>query len=424
MRKKLLNNLGLKLASVVLAFILWFLVVSIEDPPDTKDYSNIQVKLINTELLEQEGKVYEILDNTDRVRVTVRAPKSIINQLRHTDIVAEADVGKLTDINTIAINYYVENLTVDQIEGNHDVVRLNVEEKTSKWIRLVSNTVGEVAEGYIVAGTTLDQTNIEISGPESAVSKVEYAGVDISVAGVSTSLSANIDIELYDAEGKVVNQDNIKKNADSAHMFVEVLATKEVPVQMKYSGTPAEGYLATGVVENSIDTIMLAGTNAALANVNVITVPEERININGKTGNVIETVNIKEYLPDNIRFADKKFDGRVTATIYIEPVMEKGLLVPVNNVAITNLPVGFTVEMPEGLEGYSIVVSGLKQYIEPMQPVAVTGTVDIAAWMIQNEMEELTEGTYSIPVAFSLSDEITVTEPVNVELKIVALEVE
>lgn len=424
MRKKLLNNLGLKLASVVLAFILWFLVVSIEDPPDTKDYSNIQVKLINTELLEQEGKVYEILDNTDRVRVTVRAPKSIINQLRQTDIVAEADVGKLTDINTIAINYYVENLTVDQIEGNHDVVRLNVEEKTSKWIRLISNTVGEVAEGYIVAGTTLDQTNIEISGPESAVSKVEYAGVDISVAGVSTSLSANIDIELYDAEGKVVNQDNIKKNTDSAHMFVEVLATKEVPVQMKYSGTPAEGYLATGVVENSIDTIMLAGTNATLANVSVITVPEERINITGKTGNVVETVNIKEYLPDNVRFADKKFDGRVTATIYIEPVMEKDLLVPVNNVAITNLPVGFTVEMPEGLEGYSIVVSGLKQYIEPMQSVAVTGTVDIAAWMIQNEMEELTEGTYSIPVAFSLSDEITVTEPVNVELKIVALEME
>lgn len=54
--KLLTRNLGLKLASLVLAFVLWFLVAQIYDPKDTVTFNNIQVRLINTDLLEQEGK--------------------------------------------------------------------------------------------------------------------------------------------------------------------------------------------------------------------------------------------------------------------------------------------------------------------------------------------------------------------------------
>ena len=233
MRKKLLHNLGLKLASLMLAFVLWFLVVQIEDPKDSVSFSNIPVKLINTELLEQEGKVYEVLENTDEVRVTIEAPRSILAQISKSDIVAEADVSKLTDINTIAISYYIENLSVDSIEGSHEVVRLNVEEKSSKWLRLYGNTMGDVAEGYMISSVSLDQTNIEITGPESAVSRVEYAAVDIGVTGATTNLSANVDIQLFDAGGNIIEQDNIKKNVNTAHITVEVLATKEVPVVMR-----------------------------------------------------------------------------------------------------------------------------------------------------------------------------------------------
>ena len=62
MKKLLTRNLGLKLASLLLAFVLWFLVAQIYDPKDTVTFNNIQVRLINTELLDEEGKVYEVLD--------------------------------------------------------------------------------------------------------------------------------------------------------------------------------------------------------------------------------------------------------------------------------------------------------------------------------------------------------------------------
>lgn len=424
MRKKLLNNLGLKLASLVLACVIWFLVVQFVDPKESETFYNVPVNLVNTELLEQEGKVYEVLDDTDKVRVTVYAPRSIIQQLRETDILAEADMSRLTDINTIAITYEVPNAEVTSIVGNHEVVRLSVENKKSKWIRLVGNTMGDVAEGYIVSNSYLDQTNIEISGPESVVSLVDHARVNINVAGAMASLSANIDIELYDAEGNKVEQKNIKKNVDSAHMTVEVLATKDVPVRVSYTGVPEDGYLETGVVESSITNVKIAGTTSALANINSITIPAERVDITDATTDVVEVINLKEYLADNIKFADKTFDGKTTVTVYVEPIVEKELLIPAYNITLRNLPEGFVAEMPTDVENYSLMVSGLREYTDPLQQNQIVGTIDIVAWMAENELEELRPGTYEMPVTFGLSEDITIETPVNVIITIKNLEEE
>lgn len=418
MKEKLLNNLGLKLISLVLAFVLWFLVVQIDDPKERDRFTNVSVKLVNTELLEKEGKVYEILDNTDKVTVTVTAPRSIINQLRSSDIVAEADVSRLTDINTIPITLDVQNAEVTSIEGDHDVVRLNVENRKRKWIKLVGNTVGEAADGYIVSNTSLDQTNIEVSGPESVVTLVDYASVKINVEGASTSLSANIDIELFDADGNEIEHEGLSKNVDYAYMTVEILATKDVPVKVEYMGVPAEGYLDTGVVECNITTVKIAGSNAALAGVSAITVPAERMNITGESSDMVDIINLKEYLPDNIRFADSKFDGKITATVYIEPEVQLEMNIPAYNITLHNVPEGYAAELPEDISTYKLKVSGLQQYIGVLRQSAVGGIVDIEAWMDVQGMDELLPGTYEMPVVFGLSDNIEVVEPVIVQVSI------
>ncbi len=418
MKKKLTHNLGLKLASLVLAFILWFLVVTINNPKDTTSFSNIRVNLINTELLDEENKVYEVLDNTDVVRVTVEAPRSIIQQLRASDIVAEADVSKLTDINTIAITYYVQNADTVSIEGNHDVVRLSVEDKASKWVRLTSNVVGEVADGYMIANASPDQTMIEVTGPESAVERVSYAKVEIDVSGATTDLSANVEIKLYDKQDNPIEQDNLVKNVDYAHMSVYVLATKEVPIELNVMGEPAEGYMTTGVVESAPTTVKIAGTPSALANVNKISIPQEELNITGVTDNMSAVINIREYLPDNVRLADSSFNGKITAVVYIEPKVEKTLNVALNNISITNLPQGFTASLPEDIEEYAVQVEGLATFIDPLRQAAVNGTVDIAAWMEERELTELTEGVYSIPITFNLSEDIIIKNQVTAQVTV------
>ena len=421
MKKALTRNLGLKLASLVLAFVLWFLVAQIYDPKDTVTFNNIQVRLINTELLDEEGKVYEVLDNSNLVRVTVTGPQSIVkSELRRSDIVAEADMSKLTDINTIAITYYCENVSNDSVEikGNHDSVRLSVEDKTSKWIKLESNTIGEVASGYMIGNVTLDQTNIEVTGPKSAISQVDHAGVDINVTDSTSSLSANVDIKLYDADGNELTLESVKKNVNSAHMTVEVLATKEVPVEIEYMGVPEDGYMATGEVESSVPTVRIAGTASALVGISAITVPEERMNITGQSGDLVDIINLKDYLPSNVRLANKSFDGKITATVYIEPIDTKDLTIPADNISITGVPDGMEAEVTSTAEEYNITVSGLTRDVSILRDSSVTGVLDLNQWMEDNGLEELTPGNYTIPVTFNLSEDITVDTDVNIHIRL------
>lgn len=421
MKKALTRNLGLKLASLVLAFVLWFLVAQIYDPKDTVTFNNIQVRLINTELLDEEGKVYEVLDNSNLVRVTVTGPQSIVkSELRRSDIVAEADMSKLTDINTIAITYYCENVSNDSVEikGNHDSVRLNVEDKTSKWIKLESNTIGEVASGYLIGNVTLDQTNIEVTGPKSAISQVDHAGVDINVTDSTSSLSANVDIKLYDADDNELTLESVKKNVNSAHMMVEVLATKEVPVEIEYMGVPEDGYMATGEVESSVPTVRIAGTASALVGISAITVPEDRMNITGQSGDLVDIINLKEYLPTNVRLANKSFDGKITATVYIEPIDTKDLTIPADNISITGVPDGMEAEVTSTAEEYNITVSGLTRDVSILRDSSVTGVLDLNQWMEDNGLEELTPGNYTIPVTFNLSEDITVDTDVNIHIRL------
>lgn len=421
MKKLLTRNLGLKLASLLLAFVLWFLVAQIYDPKDTVTFNNIQVRLINTELLDEEGKVYEVLDNSNLVRVTVTGPQSIVkSELRRSDIVAEADMSKLTDINTIAITYYCENISNDSVEikGNHDSVRLNVEDKTSKWIKLESNTIGDVASGYMIGNVTLDQTNIEVTGPKSAISQVDHAGVDINVTDSTTSLSANVDIKLYDADDNELVLESVKKNVDSAYMTVEVLATKEVPVEIEYMGVPEDGYMATGEVESSVPTVRIAGTVSTLVGISAITVPEDRMNITGQADNLVDIINLKEYLPANVRLADKSFDGKITATVYIEPIVSKDLTVAAENISVTGVPDGMEAEITSTAEEYNITVSGLSRDVSILHDSSVTGILNLTQWMEDNGVEELTPGTYTIPVTFNLAEDITVVPDINIHIRL------
>ena len=422
MKKKILNNWGLKLASLLLAFVLWFLVVQIDDPSDSTTFYNIPVTLKNTELLEKENKVYEVLDNTDSIRVSVRGPRSVIKQLRSADIVAEADMSRLTEVNTIAINLSVPNAEVDSVTSSPDVLRLSVEEKASKWVRVQYSTSGEVAEGYMIASASPDQTIIEVSGPKSAVERISYAGIDIDVSGAMTSLSANVEAMLYDSDGKQLDLSGVTKNVNYVHMSVEVLATKEVPIELNVMGEPAEGYLATGILESNPATVKIAGTSGTLSGIRKIAIPAEKMDITGADSDVVNVINIKEYLETmNVRLADSSFNGRITATAYVEPVYTKTFEIPESNISVINVPEGLTAVLPEE-ETIKVEVSGLEAVVTALQQTAIRGIIDVSAWMEEEGHTELKGKTYSVPITFRLEDEVTVEEKIAIKITFKELE--
>ena len=69
MKKLLTNNLGLKLLSVVSAFMLWLIVLDQVDPVTYESFSPIQVTMLNENVVTDQGLVYQVQDNSDVISV-------------------------------------------------------------------------------------------------------------------------------------------------------------------------------------------------------------------------------------------------------------------------------------------------------------------------------------------------------------------
>lgn len=423
--RKLFNNWALKLFSLIVAVLLWLLVMNIEDPEDQRSYYNIPVRLTNTEVLTDANMVYEVLDRTDMVRtVTIIAPKTVRDELSASDIIAEADFSKLTVTNTVEIEFYSlrYNDKIISITGSNEILKLNIEAKKMKRLAVEVQTTGEVAEGYIVSSVTPDQNRIEVTGPESAVSRIASAVVKVDVTDSTSDISTNADVILYDADGKEISMDNLSVNVNSVLVRVKILATKTVPVRYSVTGVPAAGYLFTGEVSGMPEQVTIAGTSSVLEGVRSIVIPEEHLDISNRTENLTVNINIADYLPEDTVLEDDSFNGRAAVTVHIEKEYTRNINIAADHIRITGVPDGYTVVLEEPDSSRVLSVRGLRSAVEGINEASLYGTIHIPNFMEARNMEHLTEGTYEAVAEFSIGDEITIAQPLRVRIIITSLE--
>lgn len=422
MKKRLTNNLLLKILSLLIAFTLWFVVINIDDPVDEKSFSNIKVNMVNTNVLTDQNKVYEVIDDTDVVRVRVEASRSLLDNLSASDIVAEADFSNVTANDMVEIKFYSlrSNDEIRNITGSIDKVKLNIENRKSKRLMLRTETVGEPEEGYIVGMPQMDQNRVEVSGPESVISQITSAKLKVDVSDSTSEISTYADILLYDVHGKQITDKSITMNTSIVKVTVPILVTKEVPIVVETMGTPAEGYKATGKVEQSVDSVMIAGEERLIAGISRIVVPAVDLDITGDTQNLVKTYSIKRYLPEGVTAVDET--AKITVTVYIEAVKESVFKIPAKQIHVIGIPEGYTVSLDESVEEFSLYLSGLKADLDKVDVSGIQGYIQIDNWMETMEYEEIEPGIYLIPVEFDIKGDVTQSRDTKVTVRVQIIE--
>lgn len=408
MKNKLTRNWGLKIASFLSAALLWLVVTNINDPIVSYRVADVPVTIRNANLITDRGQVYEVLDGTDTIdTVTVSAPRSIIDSLDKSNIVAVADINDLTSVDTVPIklstNKYNDKL--DSIRGNIDNVRLSIEEKQTRSLQIKPVTTGEVREGYKVGDTTTDQNLVQISGPKSVISQVAKAQAEVDISGFTNNIiGADSTIRFYDNDGKEIVTTNIEKSISKVRINVEILELKALPVVCEVTGTPEDGYQYTGEVEFSKGSVMVAAKSQILEHVEAINIPEGVLDVTDASEDVTVLVDLNEYLPDGIEIAENNFVGRINVTAKIEAERERAVRIPVERIVFEGLPERYQAVITEPANECSITLTGLQSALNEVTAEDVTASVDLEAWMAQEEMEELTEGSYWVPVNATVAD--------------------
>ena len=322
--RSLFNNWGLKIVSLIVAIFLWLFVTNYQDPETVLTVNNVPVKLLHTEAVKSEGKIYIVLDDSDTIPVvTINAPRSIVDKLEADNVIATAD---LEDMNpdytvpiTITTNKYSDSIT--NIIGSIRSVSLSVEDEARAIFPIETTVAGSAADGYQIGQVALDQNQVRVTGPKSEVERVRSTGVTVDISDSDRTVSTNADIHLYDEDGRDIDIDkNLTLNIDKVMVRVEVLPLKVVPIKIAVSGKPVEGYRMTGETSVEPGQVMVAGKKSTLEALSAISIPSSELNVTGRTNDLVKTFDLRNYLPTGVELAEGESE---TVKVTIE-IVETG----------------------------------------------------------------------------------------------------
>ncbi len=208
-------------------------------------------------------------------------------------------------------------------------------------------------------------------------------------------------------------------NIKTVRVNVIIYETKSVPIQYVVKGEPAAGYMTTGQIESTPDSVLIAGRSSAIASITEIKVENEDLDISGLTDDLTYTFDLKNYLPSGITYGDPEFDGSVTVVVHIDEVATETFDINVSNITVDGTYEGYRVYVDsEEYSTVSLTLQGLKSVIQSIVPSAITGTVSLEDIIAKSETGELTEGTYSAEVKWNLPGTVKIKGPVSVYVKV------
>lgn len=400
MKKKLTHNWGLKILSTLFAIVLWLIVVNIIDPVEKKSFNNVAVTIRNESVIENQGKVYDIIDNSDVISITVKGRRSALANMKSSDFVAIADMKEMIVMDTIPIieiSATKNNNKISEIIPKTQTVKISVEDSATKQFAITTSTSGTLVEGYAVGDITCFPSVLKVTGAASVVNKINKVMVTVEVSDVTTTISQSATPKFYDSDGDVIEATSLEYSTDKISVTVDLLKTKEVSLNFKVKGTPSDDYQYVESVY-SPDTITIAGDEEELALISSLDInkDEDAINLNGATDNIQQIVDITSYLPSTVRLVDSS-EASILVTAILEKKTTKNIELSKNNIKLSNLSSRLSLNYANN-DNIIVKVKGLAENISKITADDITASIDL---------KDISEtGTKTLPVILSLSGEL------------------
>ncbi|MFC2045926.1 YbbR-like domain-containing protein [Chloroflexota bacterium] len=262
--RKVLNNLGAFILALLLAFAVWIPATLQADPFTDKEFPNVPIVFLN----EPEGVIlFNESEVSDRASVNVRAPESLLADLRAIDFeatmdlaVAQVGVPAMVSVDVTTDSEAVRILSVDPEEQE-----IHLEAIVFVTLPVSIDVQGQPATGYRITSVEIMPDQVDVRGPEPTVGQVVSATGSVSVEGVREDYVEKVGVEAVDADGMPVEGLELSPSQIEVRVGVRKrLGYKpDVEVVPDLRGAPAPGY-RLGSVSVDPQTVTLVGLPSVL----------------------------------------------------------------------------------------------------------------------------------------------------------------
>ena len=372
------RNVLTALLAVVIAFGLWLYVVTVVSPDSDNTYHGVSVSLQGEAILEDRGLMIT-MDEIPKVSLRLEGNRSELQKLNSSNISVAVDVSKIAEPGEHSLPISPSNVrlpgdvsysAVTVASRNPDTIKLVVKQRESKFVPVEVFYADSIGDTNYIAdkeNIQLSETEIQVSGPSDVVGRIAKARIDVSLNGKTETFSESQPITLCDAEGNPVDAEWITTETGEVEFTLRILKVKEV--QLKYTVVPGGGATRENAeITMDVDTILVSGTEAALQNLDSITVGT--VNLGDLEEDATLPFNIN--LPEGV--GNETGISTVLVTVKFKDLDVKTL--NVTNIVAVNVPDGRETEIiTKALE---IRFRGPKDLVELLQPEHVTVTVDFS----------------------------------------------
>jgi YbbR domain-containing protein len=248
----LLDNLPLKVISVALALLLWFVI----GEKTSERGLSVPVELQNVPRdLELVGEPTNVVD------VRVRAAPSVIQRLTPGDVSARIDLSGVRE------GEHIVHLTSDDIRVpfgvrvvkiTPSIITMAFERTMQKTVPIRPRLLGRPALGYEVAEVAAEPGEVRVAGPKSRVQEMESAYTEpVSVEGAGSTVVETVNLGLDDPVLRIQGSPRVRVTA----------RIREVQETRTFDGVEVEVRGGAFAVQPARVRVVLGGPASALARV-------------------------------------------------------------------------------------------------------------------------------------------------------------
>ena len=418
MKKWITNNLGLKILALFVSVGLWIIAININDPVSENTYT-VNVTLQNSGVLSSAGKYFEVKDSSDRIKVVVRGTRTALSQFNQTDIVATADMSKITEDNLVPIELSTTKQS-DKIEGirsESQYVKLALEDVRRLQMPIEVKVLNDPADGYILGATQTSQNVVILSGPESIINQVESAAVEIDVSGATTDVKISLPIHLYSEEDDIIDTSKVNMSVQEISTTASILQKAVVPLIAIPQGTPTQGYVLNGIIEGLPTEITIAGKSNIVSKIPYIDISES-LDVNDIYQDTSYEININDYLPDGVSLVGTVGNnGILDISVGVDKESEKTIVLDPEAIQVIGVPEGFSATVSDLENDVEVPVSGLKSLLDAVDESKLVPIINVDKYLSNNEMT-IEKGHLDIPLDITLPDNVRLSREVKVRITI------
>lgn len=397
------RNIGMKLLSFVLAFLIWIVIMSLSDPVTTRQIDGITLETRHKDdfnNLEENANLSIDILTKGTVSIKVSGSRSELEGLTASDFVAYADFNDFVGINAIPINVEArsentrKNVNIDW--QSMTVMQVKLVKSKEKLINVIVEPVNVPDDKYALT-KSVSSNLLQVTGPEEVVDKISKLGgyVDISKLGINTW--QQVTLKPYDKDGNEMDVASLELAQTSVLVEVEMLPTKDVEVIIDTDETEVVNGFGIYKIELAPQIVRIAASEGMIRNVNTIhipLVPDEPLLKQIKP--YTKDFDINKFLKEGVYL--KSENNIVSVSVTVEPITEKEIVFDLTELNVLNMPEGFVLHQGEE-EGTTItmVISGLKPDID-----AITSASDLRPSV---DLKEVTKaGKHTLPIKLNIAD--------------------